>query len=353
VRITVVIAASLALVVALATPARADPGRVAGLQVALKAKGLYGGPVDGVAGPRTLAALRVFQRRAGLAVDGVAGPRTRRKLGRLGRPLLGRRAIRRGSVGWDVSVLQFMLRERGLRPGRPDGRFGPATEAALRRFQRRARLAVDGVVGPATIAALAGTRRSVRAPGWRRPAARRYRVRPGDTLTGIAGRFGTTVPAVARANRLDPARVLLQGLVLRVPVASAPRAARTGVRGLLDHWAAHYRVDVRLVRALAWQESGFQPRVVSRAGALGVMQVTPATWDYVETMLIGRRVARTVSGNVRIGVAFLRHLLRTFGGRERLAIGAYYQGAHSVRKRGLIPETRRYVANVLALRTRV
>lgn len=351
-----VIAASLAallLGLTLVPTAAADRGRVAGLQVALKVRGLYRGPVDGVAGPRTIAAVRAFQRRAGLAVDGVAGPRTRRKLGRLGRPLLGRRPIRRGSVGWDVSVLQFLLRERGLAPGRPDGRFGPATEAALRRFQGRARLAVDGVAGPATIAALAGTRRTVHSPGWRRPAARRYRVRPGDTLTGVAGRFGTTVPAVARANRLDPAGVLLQGLVLRVPVASAPRAARTGVRGLLDHWAAHYRVDPRLVRALAWQESGFQPRVVSSAGALGVMQITPATWEYVETMLIGRRVARTVNGNVRIGVAFLRHLLRSFHGSERLAVGAYYQGAHSVRTRGLIPETRRYVANVLALRSRV
>ena len=121
-----------------------------------------------------------------------------------------------------------------------------------------------------------------------------------------------------------------------MPIARAPAAARTGVTTLLNHWAARYGVDARLVRALAWQESGFQPRVVSNAGALGVMQVTPGTWDYVEEVLLGRRVPRTVNGNVRIGVAFLSHLLKTFRGNERLAVGAYYQGAHSVRKRGLV-----------------
>jgi soluble lytic murein transglycosylase-like protein len=351
-RITAVIAASVAAL-ALTGTAQADPAGVAGLQVALKAKGLYRGPVDGVSGPKTLAAVRAFQRKAGLAADGVAGPRTRRKLGRLGRPLFGRRLIRPGAVGWDVAVLQFKLHRRGFSCGPPDGRFGPATRQALRSFQRRAGLAADGVVGPATVAALAGTRRTVRAPGWKRPSARRYRVRSGDSLTAVARRYGTTVRALARSNRLDPGGVLLQGAVLRVPIARAPAAARTGVTTLLNHWAARFGVDARLVRALAWQESGFQPRVVSSAGALGVMQVTPGTWDYVEEVLLGRRVPRTVNGNVRIGVAFLSHLLKTFRGNERLAVGAYYQGAHSVRKRGLYRETRQYVANVLALRTRV
>ena len=82
------------------------------------------------------------------------------------------------------------------------------------------------------------------------------------------------------------------------------------------------------------------------------MQVTPATWEFVETVLLGTRVPRTANGNVRVGVLFLRHLLRTFRGNERLAVGAYYQGARSVRRRGLLPETRRYVANVLALKYR-
>ena len=66
---------------ALPAAAAGDPN-VAALQVALRARGLYAGAVDGVAGPRTGAAVRSFQRRAGIAVDGVAGPQTRSALGR-------------------------------------------------------------------------------------------------------------------------------------------------------------------------------------------------------------------------------------------------------------------------------
>jgi soluble lytic murein transglycosylase-like protein len=83
------------------------------------------------------------------------------------------------------------------------------------------------------------------------------------------------------------------------------------------------------------------------------MQVTPATWDYVETVLVGHRIPRTMSGNVRVGVAFLHQLLREFHGNVRLAVAAYLQGPHSVRTRGIFRETRQYVAGVLALRRRL
>jgi soluble lytic murein transglycosylase-like protein len=310
--------------------------------------------VDGVAGPRTHAAVRTLQRRSGLSVDGVVGPRTRRALGRLGRPLFGSRPLVRGAVGWDVSVLQYLLTRRGWRTGRPDGSFGPATARAVLRFQRASGLAADGVVGPATMAALRG--RAVLVPRGQpvvRPTGRRYVVRAGETLTGIASRFGTSATTIARANRLDIGGILLAGAVLRIPAPVAGSPSHEAVRSLLNRWSAHYGVDARLVRALAWQESGFQHRVVSSAGALGVMQVTPSTWEFVETVLLGTRVPRTASGNVRVGVLFLRHLLRTFRWNERLAVGAYYQGARSVRRRGLLPETRAYVANVLALKYRV
>jgi hypothetical protein len=56
---------------------------------------------------------------------------------------------------------------------------------------------------------------------------------------------------------------------------------------------------------------------------------------------------------LRVGIALLHHLLHQFGGNERLALGAYYQGAEAVRRYGLLPETRAYVADVLALRGRV
>jgi hypothetical protein len=270
--------------------------QVAGLQVALRAYGLYLGPIDGIAGPATTRGVRRFQQRVGLPVDGRAGLATRRAMGPLGRPLFGKRTLRRGAFGWDVSVLQFLLARRGeLVP--IDGFFDAQTERALRRFQRARSLAADGVAGTRTFAAF--TRRAPQA------------VRP------------VLVRSVTPANK---------------------------VRALLDKWAVRYGVDKKLVRAVAWMESGFQTNLTSAAGAWGVMQILPVTWSYVETVLVGHKVPRTTSGNIRVGVVYLRQLLREFAGDERKALAGWYQGPVSVRKRGVLRETKVFVANVLALR---
>src|SRR4051812_49529810 len=88
---------SAAIVAAcLLTPASASAAsaRIAALQVALRAHGVYAGPVDGIAGPGTAAGVRRVQRRHGLAPDGIVGPRTRRALGAQGRPPIGSRPLR-------------------------------------------------------------------------------------------------------------------------------------------------------------------------------------------------------------------------------------------------------------------
>src|SRR4051812_14773529 len=69
--------------------------------------------------------------------------------------VLGDRAIGRGDHGWDVTTLQRLLGWKGYHPGPVDGAFGPHTKRAVKAFQRRRRLAVDGRVGPQTIGALA------------------------------------------------------------------------------------------------------------------------------------------------------------------------------------------------------
>lgn len=297
-----VLALAGALLVAplfLAGQAHASNPQIAGLQVALRAYGLYLHPVDGIAGPETAAATRAFQRRVGLTPDGIAGPRTRVALGPLGHPLFGRRHLVRGDFGWDVSVLQFLLRMPAI-----DGYLGPSTERALRRWQRHAKLVPDGIAGPAT-------------------------------LTAFRTRTGVPLP-------LRPKR--------RAPVVAA--ANPVTVRATLDHWAGHYGLDPSLARALAWMESGYNPNVTSSVGAWGVMQILPSTWTYVETSLIGQPVPRTAEGNVHVGTALLHHLLNVFHGNEQLALGAWYQGERAVRSRGLYPETRTFVANVLALKRR-
>jgi hypothetical protein len=339
--------------------------QIAGLQVALRAHGMYHGAIDGVQGPKTKAAIRAFQRRRGLTVDGLAGQQTRRALGRLGKPLYGRRILRRGAIGYDVAVLQFLLRRSGFRIGRIDGHFGPHTEVILKRFQRKERLTADGVVGASTARELCG----VRSCAWRGPRVRVvrtssankvHRVRPGETLTAISSRYRLSVNAIARANRLNPRGTLLAGIRLRIPRAAgnvvmrvAVRQQPFNVRAALDYWANRYGVESRLVRAVAWFESGYANHLTSVKGAQGVMQVTPVTWNYVETILVGQRIPHTTDGNIRVGVLFLRQMLREFNGDVRLALAGYVQGPTSVRTKGLFPETRFYVEGVLALRTRV
>jgi LysM repeat protein len=343
-----VLLALAAAALALAAPVSAANPQLAGLQVALRAYGFYLGPIDGVSGRGTADAIRAFQRSSRLPVDGIPGGSTRRALGRLGGPLYGERTLRGGRVGWDVSVLQFLLARHGI--GRViDGYFGRETAAAVRRFQRRAGIAVDGIAGPQTLGVLEGAKAR---EGMR---VARYVVREGDSLAVIAERHSTTIPALARANKLDPARPLPIGAKLRIPTrVRAPLAAPpSAVRDLISNTARRNGVDPELARAVAWMESGFQPHVVSHAGALGVMQVTPPTWDFVETVVLGRNVARTTEGNITVGVVFLRHLLRAFRGDERLALAAYYQGAKAVRERGLFDETRTYVEAVRSLKGRV
>jgi N-acetylmuramoyl-L-alanine amidase len=203
----------------------------------------------------------------------------------------------------------------------------------------------------------AGTTLHVFGAGRPSPLGGRYRVRPGDTLSGIAARYGIGIGRLARANGLHVHGILLAGITLRVPSgAFTPAPVATGpwsVVAAINAWSAHYGVDAQLARAVAWQESGFQIDILSPAGAWGPMQVIPSTWRYVERSLIGHRVAHTADGDVRVGVALLHHLVNAFGGSERLAVAAYYQGERSVRAGHILPFTRIYVADVLALRGRI
>jgi soluble lytic murein transglycosylase-like protein len=184
-----------------------------------------------------------------------------------------------------------------------------------------------------------------------------YTVRPGDSLSAIAIRHGVSLGALADLNRLRLNDVLPVGKRLVLPADALSTTlgtfSRSTVRGSIVYWSNHYGVDERLVAALAWMESGFNNALVSPAGAVGVMQITPDTWDYVEqVLLLGRTVPHDADGNVRIGVAYLHHLLHLFGGDERQALAAYYQGARALQDAGLLPGTKQYIDDIIALEAR-
>jgi|SRR5579875_290595 len=197
-----------------------------------------------------------------------------------------------------------------------------------------------------------------------------YRVQPGDNLTTIAQRFGTSVQALAAANGLSDANYVEAGTTLQLPGAagggggtSSPSPlAGTLPAGLWQHpermalmpefeqAAAQAGIPVNLLEGLTWQESGWQPGVVSVDGAMGIGQLMPQTVDFVNRQLLGSRLDPwRAADNITMTAWFLRHLLDQTGWNERLAVAAYYQGLRSVMAEGMLPETKHYVADVMAL----
>jgi soluble lytic murein transglycosylase-like protein len=199
-----------------------------------------------------------------------------------------------------------------------------------------------------------------------------YTVRPGDTLSGLAATSRVSLEQMAQMNGLDPAAPLLAGTVIKLPTGSptpanaakpapaprvvpaAPAAAPGRVSaGTVHSVAAEHGVPGSLAAAIGWQESGFNNAMVSSANARGVMQVMPGTWDWIQQNLAKRKLdPASATDNVHAGVLYLRSLLNSTGGDPATAAAAYYQGLSSVRRIGMLPETRRYVDNVLALRSR-
>ena len=126
------------------------------LQEHLVAAGFAPSERPGTFGTGTEAAVRAFQGARGLRVDGICGPETWSALVEAGFHLGDRLLYLRAPLvrGDDVVDLQQRLNALGFDAGREDGLFGPATERALRRFQRDAGLSADGVCGPASREAL-------------------------------------------------------------------------------------------------------------------------------------------------------------------------------------------------------
>jgi len=130
---------------------------VRAVQRELHRLGWQPGPVDGLYGPLTEAAVTRFQAAAAVAADGIVGPTTRRALTRAqNQPLRRGAGFAQPEGSPRVRSLQAALQRRGLRPGPADGLFGPRTQAAVERLQRSGGVPTDGVVTDRTRQVLAG-----------------------------------------------------------------------------------------------------------------------------------------------------------------------------------------------------
>jgi soluble lytic murein transglycosylase-like protein len=120
------------------------------------------------------------------------------------------------------------------------------------------------------------------------------------------------------------------------------RAAR--YEALIKENAAIHDVSPHLVRAVIQQESGFNPNARSVKGAMGLMQLMPAT-----ATELGVTDPYSPSENIRAGVAYLKGLLVKFQQNVELALAAYNAGPTAVTKYGAVPpyrETQNYVTRI-------
>ena len=214
------------------------------------------------------------------------------------------------------------------------------------------------------------------APARAQRTVRTYVVRPGDNLTSVAAHLGITRRVLTAANHLRNS-TLQVGQRLRYAVVrrSAPGSAhikpgvaqsaarhradlrrrhlpsKAAVRQLIRSAARRHGVPPSLALALAYQESGFQQRVVSPVDAIGVMQVLPSTGRALSRIHRRHFDLLTASDNVEAGVLLIKDLLNATGSTPRTLAG-YYQGLGSLHNVGLLPQTRAYITNIQLLQRR-
>ncbi|MFN0095249.1 MAG: LysM peptidoglycan-binding domain-containing protein [Dehalococcoidia bacterium] len=183
-----------------------------------------------------------------------------------------------------------------------------------------------------------------------RVATRTHLVRDGESLLDIAIRYGTSLDTLVEMNGLANPNLIRIGQELAVPGVVAP-TNRTDYAEILVSAAAEFGVPADLVKAVAWQESGWNQSMVSHAGAIGLMQVMPGTAGWALEQLVPDATDWDIDAraNARMGSAILRHWLIESEWDIELTLAAYYQGWHSVHTIGFYDDTHDYIASIMAI----
>uniref|UniRef100_UPI00249A3ACC lytic transglycosylase domain-containing protein n=1 Tax=Stenotrophomonas sp. PS02289 TaxID=2991422 RepID=UPI00249A3ACC len=170
---------------------------------------------------------------------------------------------------------------------------------------------------------------------------------------GADGQLQVSQTRIAGATIFDPHRpVAVRASARGKPVAPVPSPSRPAGHArwgpLIDQVAAEHAVDAHLLHAIVTVESAYNAKARSHAGALGLMQVIPATGKR-----FGAQDLLDPLQNLRAGTAYLVWLHRRFDGNLELMLAAYNAGEGAVQRHGnRVPpfaETRQYVAKVTAL----
>ncbi len=173
-----------------------------------------------------------------------------------------------------------------------------------------------------------------------------YRVKIGDTLSGIATALGLTPGSLARANGLSLGQPIRPGELLRYAIMLYSGPSRAEVGSVLDSQATALGLDPTLLKAIAWRESAWR-MVDASDGGIGVMQLMPGTVDWLKSAFIpGLWDPHTLAGNVHAGAILLLFYNRIYGGDSVKVATAYHGGMGVVGQRPT-REMTHYITTVL------